>query len=220
MPEPPIPKVEPYSLIEKLQKEKEVCGLYLSGHPLDDYRYEWESFAVPIEKIDGFKGRKVNLAGFVSRAEHRISQKGTGWGRFTIQDYSGSHEITLFSESYLKFKHLFEEGTCLFLSGTFQQRYNSDEWELKLMEVKQLATIGAERTESVTLKINVELVNEPFLAEIERLCLQFKGKHALKMELVDLQNRLSQPFLSGKKVQADNDFRRAVLELGLEFSVN
>ena len=221
VPEPTMPKCDPWTLIFKLLKEKDVCGLYLSGHPLDDFQYEWENFCIPIEKIESFKGRKLSIGGFVARAEHRISQKGTGWGRFTIQDYSGSHEVTLFTENYQRFKALLEEGTCVHLTGVFQQRYNSDEWELKLAEVRQLASIGGEKTESVTLKINVATLNDWLLGQIEAVIKEHKGKHTLKMELLDFETRSTLPMVStGKKVNAGNEFAQALRGLGVEFSVN
>ncbi|HNG89117.1 MAG TPA: DNA polymerase III subunit alpha, partial [Saprospiraceae bacterium] len=115
IPEPPMPKVSDWSLIYRLQKEKEVIGIYLSGHPLDDYRYEWEHFATPLANIENCKGRKVNVAGIITKVEHRTSQKGTGWGRIVLSDYTGSLEISLFSESYARFKHLLEESAFLYI---------------------------------------------------------------------------------------------------------
>lgn len=221
IPEPAIPKVNEWGLILKLQKEREVIGLYLSGHPLDDFRYEWENFATPLEKVDNYRGRKVNVAGFVTKAEHRISQKGTGWGRFTIQDYTGSLEITMFSESYAKFKTFFEEGTSVYVEGEFRQRYNSDEFEFKVNNVRLLETIGDEKTSSITLKIPVEVISRDLLDKIEQLCLAHKGKHTLKIELIDRQNKEKLSFTSGaRKVTVGNDFIAAMEILGVECGVN
>jgi DNA polymerase-3 subunit alpha len=221
IPEPTIPKVNEWGLILKLQKERDVIGLYLSGHPLDDFRYEWENFATPLEKVENYRGRKVNVAGFVTKAEHRISQKGTGWGRFTIQDYTGSLEITMFSESYAKFKTFFEEGTSVYAEGEFKQRYNSDEFEFKVNNVRLLETIGDEKTSSITLKIPVEVISRDLLDKIEQLCLAHKGKHTLKIELIDRQNKEKLSFTSGaRKVTVGNDFIAAMEILGVECGVN
>jgi DNA polymerase-3 subunit alpha len=221
IPEPTIPKANDWSLIFKLQKEKDVIGIYLSGHPLDDFRYEWETFATPLDKVENYKGRKVNVAGFVLKAEHRISQKGTGWGRFTIQDYTGSLEITMFSESYAKFKTFFEEATSIYVEGEFKQRYNSDEFEFKVNNVRLLETIGEEKTTSVTLRIPVENLSADLIGRIEKLCVAHKGKHTLRMELVDRQNKEKMAFTStGKKVNVGNEFLAALELLGVECGVN
>ncbi|MCW5922562.1 MAG: DNA polymerase III subunit alpha [Saprospiraceae bacterium] len=219
--EPPVPKAEPWNLVLKLQKEKDVVGLYLSGHPLDDFRYEWETFATPLANVENFKNRKVNVAGFVLKAEHRISQKGTGWGRFTLQDYTGSLDITMFSETYAKFKSFFEEGTTVYVEGEYKQRYNSDEFEFRVLNARLLETVGQEKTSSITLRIPVETLSGTLIERIEQLCSAHKGKHDLRMELVDFTNKERLAFRSAaRKVNVDNDFIAAVKELGVECGVN
>ena len=221
IPEPKVPRAEEWGLIFRLQKERDVVGIYISGHPLDDFRYEWETFASPLSNVDNFKGRKVNVAGFVLKAEHRISQKGTGWGRFTIQDYTGSLEITMFSESYAKFKSFFEEGTSIYVEGEYKQRYNSDEMEFRVLNVRLLETIGEEKTQSVTLKIPIERISNDLIAKIEKLCMAHKGKHTLRMELIDHANKEKLPYTSmSKKVNVGNEFIAALEVLGVECGVN
>lgn len=219
--EPVVPKAEPWNLLLKLQKEKDVVGIYLSGHPLDDYRYEWENFAIPLDKLEGAQGRKVNVAGFVSKAEHRISQKGTGWGRFTIQDYVGSLEMTMFSDTYQKFRAFFDEGASLYIEGEYKQRFNSDEMEFRVNDVRLLESIGAEKTKSVTLRIPLTKIDAAFIDSIENLCKTYKGRHELKVELLDFTNKDKISLISSaRKVNVDNDFLQAVEKLGIEFGVN
>jgi DNA polymerase-3 subunit alpha len=161
------------------------------------------------------------VAGFVLKAEHRISQKGTGWGRFTIQDYTGSLEITMFSESYAKFKSFFEEGTSVYVEGEYKQRYNSDEMEFRVQNVRLLETVGEEKTSSITLRIPVETVTADLIDRIEKLCVAHKGKHLLRMELIDYQNKDKMTFTSFmRKVTVGNEFIQAMETLGLECGVN
>lgn len=221
IPEPKSPKAAEWGLIFRLQKEREVVGIYLSGHPLDDFRYEWETFASPIANLENFKGRKVNIAGFVLKAEHRISQKGTGWGRFTIQDYTGTLEIVMFSETYARFRSFFEEGTSLYVEGEYRQRFNSDELEFRAQNVRLLETVGEEKTESVTLKIPLDKITPELIVQIEKLCATHKGKHTLRMELMDFTNKEKLPFVSQtKKVNVGNDFLAAMELLGIDCGVN
>ena len=220
--EPPMPIVQPWSLIEKLTREKDVTGIFISGHPLDDYRMEIENFTTcTLDRVQQFKGQKMKIAGFVTHADHRISQKGTGWGRFVVEDYVGSMEITLFSEDYQKFKHLLEPGAALYMLGEFEKRWNSEEFAFKLREVKQLASIGSEMTENVTIKIPIHLLTKEMLATIEKLCINNKGKHTLKFNLLDHNNRQTlQTFSKKLKINADSEFIAQIQKLGLEYKLN
>ena len=218
--QPVVPKVQPWGLIQKLKKEKDCIGIYLSGHPLDDFRYEWETFATPLDKLDNFKNRKVCIAGFVNKVEHRISQKGSGWGRFTIQDYVGSLEISLFSESYAKFSSFFTEGASLYIEGEHRPRYNSDEMEFRVLNVRLLETIGEEKTTSITLRISVGALSAELIERIEKICNAHRGKHTLRMELLDYDQKKLSFTSTSRKVQVDNDFITAMTGLGVECGVN
>ncbi len=218
IPEPTVPKTEPWNLLTKLQREKDVIGLYLSGHPLDDYRFEVDNLTTcGLDRVEQFKGQKIHLAGFVTRAEHRISQRGTGWGRFTISDYTGNLELALFSNDYAQFKHLFEEGNCLFITGAYRQRYNSDEYEFKPEKVELLETVSRSKISTVTLHIPVDMLSPGLLNQLDAICKNHKGQHQLKIRLLDYVNQHALSFAATKrKVHADSEFAQAVEKLGLE----
>ena len=107
--EPIIPDCEPWGIMEKLSKEKEVIGMYISGHPLDDYKVEMKYFCnAPVSAFSNNEeilNKDLTIGGIVTDVQHRISKNGKGWAAFTIEDYSESHEFRMFGEDYLKFKH-------------------------------------------------------------------------------------------------------------------
>ena len=222
---PPIPKAEKWSLIAKLEKEKEVTGIYISGHPLDDFKLEIDSFTTStltnLQTLQG-KSEKIKVAGFVTGADHRISQKGTGWGRFILQDYSGQLEVTLFSEDYQKFKFLLEPGAALFLVGSWEKRWGGEEWNFKLQEVKQLASIGEAMAQSLTIKLPIESITNDLIDKIDELCNLYKGKHDFKIQLLDFTNKNSMHFISSRKKinAAENEFIAALEKLGIEWKLN
>ncbi len=222
VPEPNIPPKVEWSLIEKLTKEKEVAGIYISGHPLDDYQIEINNFITcPLERLEEKKGQKVKLAGIVSMANHRISKKGTGFGIFEVQDYTGSTELMLFSEDYAKFKGHFEAGQVLFIEGIYQKRWNSDEYQLKVKDVKLLETIGKELTESVTLKLPIETLDKTLINELDALCKLNKGKHRLKMVLLNKKHRTSLNLRADERtVNAGSEFVAGLDRLGVGYSIN
>lgn len=222
IPEPKLPKAPHWSLIEKLTREKEVTGIYISGHPLDDYRIEVQNFTTcSLDKIQNFKGQNVNVAGIITSAQHRINKKGNGWGLFTLQDYNSSIEFPLFSEDYQKFKHLLEAGAVLYIKGSMQKRWNSEEFQLKLKEVRQLDSIGSEMTESITLKLPLETITTDLINDIDNLCNTHKGKHKLKMVFIDKANKLSLDLIAPNTgVNADSDFIGELERIGVRYKVN
>ncbi|MCP3930331.1 MAG: DNA polymerase III subunit alpha [Bacteroidetes bacterium] len=222
IPEPKIPECPSWSLIEKLNKEKDVTGIYISGHPLDDYKLEVENFTTcHLDEIEKYKGHPVKVAGIVTSASHRISQKGTGWGIFIIQDFNDSLEFPLFKDDYQKFKHFFEDGQCLFIEGTYEQRWNSEEFQLKVKKIMLLESVGEQYTKSITLKIPVQKISASFIDEVDQLCKKQHGKHTLRILFLDHGKRLSVSMFSRKqKVKADNVFIKELEKLGIECQVN
>ena len=222
IPEPKLPKAIEWSLIEKLTREKEVTGIYISGHPLDDYRIEVQNFVTcSLDRIDNFKGQNVNVAGIVTSAQHRVNKKGNGWGLFTIQDYNAAIEFPLFTEDYQKFKHLLEPGAVLYLKGNMQKRWNSEEFQLKLKEVRQLDSIGSEMTNSVTIKLPLERITKELINDIDTLCTTHKGKHKLKMVFIDKANQVSLDLVApDTEVNADSDFINELERIGVRYKFN
>ncbi len=222
IPEPQLPSVEPWPLIQLLEKEKEVTGIYISGHPLDDYQLEVQRFATcALEEIDTRKGQPVKLAGIVSKVQHRISKKGTGWGLFTIQDFTGSLEFPLFSDDYQKYKSFLEPGNCVLISGTYEARWGrEDEFQLRINDVTMLENAGSKLASSITLKIPVEQINPEMLENLMQLINEHKGPHDLNVALLDFTNRNSLQFVSKSlKVNVNNDFVQALENLGLKCNI-
>lgn len=222
IPEPEIPNVEPWPLIQLLEKEKEVTGIYISGHPLDDYQVEVERFATcALEEIDTRKGQAVKLAGIVSKVQHRISKKGTGWGLFTIQDFTGSLEFPLFSDDYQQYKSFLEPGNCVLISGTYEARWGrEDEFQLRINDVTMLENAGSKLASSITVKIPVEQISQEMLENLQQLVNEHKGPHDLNVALLDFTNRNSLEFVSKSlKVNVNNDFVQALEKMGLKCNI-
>lgn len=220
--EPEIKDCEAWSLIETLTKEKEVTGIYLSGHPLDDYKVELRNFtSCTLEQIDNIRDRNVQIAGLVTDVFHGVSRKGLGYGKFTLQDYTGGLSISLFSEHYKQFKELVEPGTVLFVDGINQKGYSSDQYFFRVKDIKLLDTIGKTMTKSITLQVQLKDISDKLIQDLELLCQNHKGKHDLKLMLVDGEHDYNLSFKSKKKkVRADNEFVSQVERLGIRYRLN
>jgi DNA polymerase-3 subunit alpha len=133
MPEPTIPVCEPWDQMDLLSREREIIGVYISGHPLDKFRFEIRHLCSPkdgLEVLDDalkWRGRELRFAGRVVECQHRISKAGKPFGSVTVEDYRGSQRFMLFGEDYLKFKDYLVEGWFLFVKGSVEQRRFRDD---------------------------------------------------------------------------------------------
>lgn len=224
LPEPEMPDCREWSLLEKLNNEREVTGIYISGHPLDDYRVEIENFVTcSLEQVEQHMHKpQLNLVGLVVTARHMISKNGNGWGIFEIRDYDGSMEFKLFKDDYQKYRHILEEGKALFLKGNFQKGWREDsDMEFKPKEISLLEGVAENLTDSITLRIPVEALTNEWIEHLDKLCKQYKGKHRLRMELLDSTNRLKlEMFAKDRKVLANNDFVAELVKMGVEYRLN
>ncbi|MCB9048634.1 MAG: DNA polymerase III subunit alpha [Lewinellaceae bacterium] len=223
IPEPEIPKCPPWPLLEKLNHEKAVTGIFISGHPLDDYRLEVENFTTcSLNEVDDNQNRPaLNLAGMVTVARHMVSRNGNGWGIFELSDYNGSYEFKLFGEDYQKFKHLFEEGKALFVKGGWQRSWRGDGMEFKIKDVKLLEGVAENLADSITLKLPLETITPGLIDRIDELCKQHQGPHRLRMELLDKSNRMRLAMAAKeRRVNATNGFIVELEKLGVEYQVS
>ncbi|GAA4318188.1 DNA polymerase III subunit alpha [Compostibacter hankyongensis] len=206
---PKIPDCEPWSLTTKLEKEKEVTGMYLSGHPLDNFRFELKHYGItPIGDLlshqstmllpenNGKMREKIfRISGFVSEAMHNISRNGNKYGRLTLEDYTGNFPLTLFGEDYARFAQYLQPGFCLFLQGSLRYRmYRDNEVEFKVQYIQLLEAIKKQHTRQVILSAAPETLTPDivhFLADNlnshpgkSELCFQFSdGEEQLKVKL-------------------------------------
>lgn len=224
IPAPPFPDCEAWTLVDLLNREKEVTGIFISGHPLDDYQLELKRFVTcPLSEIQEHQAKpSINLAGLLTHATHKIGKNGNGWGIFEISDYSGSLEIRLFGEEYQKFRHLLIENMALFLKGRFQRNWRNDaETEFKPTDILLLESVGQKLTEAITLKLVVDLLSQDLIEQLDLLCQTHRGQHKLRMELIDPLQRIKVGMLSTeRKVHVDTAFTRELERLGIEFTLN
>ncbi len=211
MPEVTIPDCEPWSNFEQLRNEKEVTGFFMSGHPLDDYRLEINAFCknevsdIREENIRRLLGHPVTIAGIVTTAIERTSKNNTLFGIFTIEDHNDSVQLTMFSDDYLKFRHLMVPGLSLIVSGSVQKRFrDSDQIELKVSNISLLAESIDKLTKNITLAIGVRDVTEPLVVQLRSIMESAKGNTPLYINILDELNRVAVKLPSRLRVNPRN----------------
>src|SRR5690606_24463097 len=124
-------------------REKEVAGFYMSGHPLNQFNLEIDSYCTcPLANINDYKNRDINVAATVSEVDIRTAKKGNPFALFSIEDYDSTMQMALFGEDYMKFSPYLKTGLYLFIRGKVQLRYKTeDQWELKPMNIQLLGDI-------------------------------------------------------------------------------
>jgi len=222
IPEPKVPEAQQWSLIEKLTREKEVTGIYISGHPLDDYKLEIENYTTcTLDQIENFKGTKVNVAGVVIAANHRVDKKGNGYGFFTIQDYNGMMELALWRDDYNDYSNRMSPGEVVFIKGKYEFNSYREEYQFRVQEIQQLASIGLKMTESITLKLPLQQITNDLIDEIELICKKHKGKLPLKMEVLEPENQIKLKMRSiSRKVNVDGDMIAELDKIGVRYKLN
>jgi DNA polymerase-3 subunit alpha len=211
-----------WNQIEKLEREKEVTGIYISGHPLDDYHIEFRHFInCPLEKAEQVQGKLLKLGGIVTDVSFGTTQKGTGYARFTLQDFTASFQISLYNEQFESFKHLLTKGQVLYVEGMNEKGFQGDRFFFRVKDIRMLDSIGKSMTKSLTVKLPLHQIDEKLIFEIEHLCNEKIGPHTLKLKVVEDNEDIGVDLISTTmKVNADFQFINELENLGLAYKLN
>jgi DNA polymerase-3 subunit alpha len=187
--------------LEKLNREKEVIGIYLSSHPLDDFKLEIETFATAtladLQNLRDYLDTEVTVAGMVTDTRNGISKNGKPFGSITIQDYADSFRIMMFDKDYIDNSKFFTIGYYLLIRGKVQKRpYREDDIEFRVRSINLLSSVKDELIKSVTLKIDPENISSGMINDLKELVLGNKGETELKFLFVDTEDRISLPMFS------------------------
>jgi len=190
IPKPKADSIEQFSQIEKLHFEKEVVGVYISGHPLDNFKFEIETFCnAPItllNALEKIEGKELKLAGIVSTVEHKLTKTGKPFGKMVVEDYSGKFEFVLWSQDYVELKNYLTPGWFLFIEGTVLRRpWGDQNLEFKIKRISDLSNLADERVRGIALKIPVSDINPELIDSFETLCKKNPGKSILQLDFVD-----------------------------------
>ncbi len=190
IPAPKITPVEPYGKIEMLNIEKEVVGLYISGHPLDQYKFEIKHLCntsvKQLKDIDSLKNKgRITVGGVVTQVSHRITKTGKPFGVMTLEDYDDSMEFFLFSDKYVKFKQYLETGWFLYLKGTVKPRWKREnEFEFSIDDMELLGEIRDKMTKGIELRMHLQDVTPSLVNELTHLTEEHPGNCLLRLNIL------------------------------------
>ena len=195
---PPMAECEPWPLIKLLDFEKEVTGMFMSGHPLDNFSFQLKHYGfTPISEFNEFKeavslqpnySRLFRLAGLVSEAQHRVSKNGNKYGVLHIEDYSGKMELMLFGDDYVKFSNYFEAGMIIYLTGAFRERY--EKFDFRVNQITLLESLMKNYTRKLQIEADPKDISPEFIDFITKNVHHFPGKSTLKFCINDTNSKL------------------------------
>ncbi|NQY10518.1 MAG: DNA polymerase III subunit alpha [Flavobacteriales bacterium] len=225
--EPVIPDCKPWPRLTQIYKEKDVTGLFLSGHPLDDYALEMKYFCpnkiAHILDMHKYKGRDMTVGCYISEVVHRTTKNGKPFGILTIEDYRDSVQLMLFSEDYLRMRHMMVENAFIWIKGTVRSRFHQeDNLEFKVNSMELLAEVREKKAETITVKVDIKNIDDDFINGLDELMKLEEGKCKVKLCIFDMEDKVSIEVRSRRKgIMATNEFIDELVKMkGVSFDLN
>jgi DNA polymerase-3 subunit alpha len=188
--EPTLPVSPEWSLLDRLKYEKDAIGIFLSGHPLDNYRLELDRFCVHkvkhlsivnkirtgdtneevLAEFENIKNRELVVGGLVVVAAQRMTKTGKPFGTIVFEDYEDTCELALFGDDFIKFKQFLTDGYFLRINGRVGERFRKEgDWEFKINSIDLLSEVRDKLAKCVTIQIPLEKVTDDLMAQIHEL---------------------------------------------------
>ena len=197
---PEVPKTEPWPAIQKLSKEKEVIGIYISGHPLDDFKIEMQSFCngdVSVFKSPReFLQKEISIAGVVSEVEHKVSRQGKGWAFFTVEDYVDSYTFRIFGEEYLRFKHFLNLNNFLHIKTKIVEGWKnketglSGEPRIQYLNFRLLQDVVNTMAKKLSIQLDIKDIEDEKIELLNSLLKNHSGNNNLSFQVFDNDEKI------------------------------
>ena len=193
---PDVPVSQPWTDLERLNKERELIGIYLSSHPLDDYelilRYVCNTSTSDLGDLDKMNGREVTFGGMVSTFREGQTKHGSPFTIFKVEDYNGSHEIALFGDDSINFGKFARPGISLFIRGRVQQRrYSDTQFELKISSIQLLSDVKDSLLEKLTIQLPLIELTDESVEDLSALLKNNSGNTLLYFQINGTESHLN-----------------------------
>ena len=238
-PEPPMMMVEP-DILEILQKEKEMVGMYLSDHPLKRYEFELNAFTnCKLANLDDLvtecerekKQMKVCVAGFINSVETKTSKSGKPYAKAVIEDFSGNYEMAFFGKDYETFMEYLKDHTAVFVEGEIREAYftkpdDKDKmtnvpYKFKVKKISLLGNLSDSMISEFGIEVPAHVITPDFRKNLVHVLKSSKGNIPVSIYVDDPETKYAVEFISKKfQISVTADFIADVRDLGLRFKVS
>ena len=200
--EPIVPPCDDWSTMEKLAKEKEVVGIYISGHPLDDFKFEMQYFCnsklETLKSLDQFIGKNLAFGGIVTNVQHRTAKNGKGWATFILEGYDESFEFRIFDEEYLKFRHFLGQNHFVFIKVNIKDGWVNRETgkksdpRMQFMMVQSLQDVLKTFAKKLVVKLDIMHLQNDLIQQLNAVFQRNKGDNQVMFEVSETEKILIQ----------------------------
>ena len=198
---PEIPVAERWSDLDRLNRERDLVGIYLSAHPLDEYSVVLEhvcnTHMTELEDKTALVGREITMGGIVTAVRRGISKNGNPYGIAKIEDYSGSAELPFFGNDWVTYQGYLGERTFLFIKARCQpKQWRQDELELKITSMELLPDVKEKLIEKITILIPLSVLNKALITELAELTKERPGSTELYFKVRDEDSKMTVDLIS------------------------
>ena len=201
---PAIPEAEEWTALERLNKERSLVGIYLSAHPLDEYYVILQNVCnlklAQMDDLTPFAGQNVRLGGIVTEIRSGTSKNGKPYGVATIEDFSGTGEIVLYGDNWVKWGNYLCVDRSVLISGTVEKhRFRDGEYELRIGHIDWLADASNKVIEQITVTVNIAALSKDDVEMLSAYARENNGNTALRLVFVDATNHHNKLRMKSRK---------------------
>lgn len=245
--EPSLPVAPEWSLIDRLKYEKDAIGIFLSGHPLDNYKLELKEFCQHkvkhlslvnkirtgdsneevLAEFEGIKNRELVVGGLVVIAAQRMTKTGKPFGTIVFEDYDDTCELALFGDDFIKFKQFLTDGYFLQIRGRVGERFRKEgDWEFKITSINLLSELRDKLAKSVTIQVPIEKITDDFMGKIHAILEENKANTdhqncQLLFDVYDREQNVNVKLPSKSlKINPNNNFLEQLTALNVNPKLN
>lgn len=224
MPEPSVPFAEEWSNIYALNKEKEVIGIFISGHPLDDFKLELNSFCngsvSMLNDMQNNMNKDLLIGAVISDAEHRFTKKGDPFGTLLIEDYNDSYKIFLWRENYLKYKHFVNPGTFVAIKGRIEIPPRRSELEFTVNGIELLQNLREQKASRLDLKVSTKSLDQRMVNDLSKVFEENAGNCPVQFMVYDPLDKIEVKMPSKSiKVELSNKLLKELDTFELDYRI-
>ncbi|MBU7570990.1 MAG: DNA polymerase III subunit alpha, partial [Flavobacterium sp.] len=197
IPEPVIPPCEDWSTMEKLAKEKEVVGIYISGHPLDDYRFEMKYFCNAkldaLKNLEAHVNKNLTVGGIITDVQHRVAKNGKGWASFVLEGYDESAEFRIFGEEYLKFRHFLIQNNFTYMKILVREGWANAETgkkgepRIQFIGIQYLQDVLTTFAKKLIIQMNIRELHSEMITKLSHIFQANRGENNVTFEVMETE---------------------------------